>query len=329
MKFIVTNDWHLSSRAPSSRLDNYQDELFELLDQIQKLALKLHAHVVVPGDIFHTAGGVSWGLFLRLIQWAKPIKDAGLQIIAVAGNHDLKFNRLDTLDDLPLGVLFRMGVFENVDSFAAKIDGVTFVGVPFPTSFEQRIWTNFESEVGTPRDRPAVLLTHCFAAPAAGEFFGEPVWGYGDLAKLPFDVFCFGHDHSDGGVVEVEGKFFINLGALSRGSIAHDDVNRDIKVALVEIPDPVVVGALMEPKPPTITVQQIRLNYRPAEEIFDLKRKAELDAEKAQIVQFVETLDAQLTTIPAADTLSDRVGRLGLSNAVRERVLVYLDDANG
>lgn len=318
MKFLVTNDWHLSSRAPSSRLDNYQDELFELLDQIQQLALKLRAHVVVPGDIFHTAGGVSWRLFLRLLSWAQPLRDAGLRILAEVGNHDLKFNRLDTLDDLPLGVLFRMGVFYRVSSQPIVVEGVTFYGVPFPDSFKAEAWAPDAHQHVV---RPAVMLTHCFAAPQAGDYFGEPVWGYNDLAQLPYDVWCFGHDHTDGGVVEVDGVYFVNLGALSRGSISHDDVGRDIKAALVDME--VDQGSHV-----VTTVKQIRLKYRPASEIFDLTRKAQLDAEKQQITQFVETLDAQLASMAVTqpDAIADRVGQLGLPNAVRERVLAYLED---
>lgn len=322
MKFIACNDLHLASRPPASRTDTYADELLDLLNQMASLAIKVEAKaLLVAGDIFHHKAKIGFPLLISLVAWSRRLRDAGIRVLTIPGNHDLLHNRYESLDAQALGLVYAAGVMENVSCREgldgsvrfedAKVEGdVSVLGIPFPDAFDWQCWM----KLPRPQGGAAILMAHCFASPTGGEYFGEPVLRYSDLAELPYDIFVFGHDHSDGGVHKVGNKWFINLGAISRGSLTGEAVERDVKCALIDTLDQ--------------TVRQVRLKYRPAAEIFDLALKEKRDKERAHVEQFVEQLTADLlahTTVNAS--LTDRLSAMDLPQAVRARVVQYIEAA--
>jgi predicted phosphodiesterase len=317
MKFITINDLHLAGRAPVSRIDDYNDELFELLDQVALLAKKIEAKaVLIAGDIFHQKSRIPIAVLVRLLRWCDDLHLENIQVCAVAGNHDLIHDRIESLPTQPLGLVFATRAMENVAEYPVWLsdDGVPvgIYGLPYPAATEWSAWEGLGRAVIPNGDTVRIVLAHCFASPTGGSYFGEPVIPYVRLAtEMPFQFFVFGHDHSDGGAVRIGDKWFINLGAISRGSLAQDDIDREIKCAIIDT----AAGS----------VQQVRLQYRPASEIFDLDLKARRDRENVEIQAFVAQLKADLTTTATqALSLDERLKALALSDAVLRRSLGYL-----
>jgi hypothetical protein len=213
-------------------------------------------------------------------------------------------------------------VFKNVSYAPVRYDGapgdgsrdVTIVGVPFPDAEK---WENFaraaEARLKECKEGRALLMAHCFATPQGGSYFGQPIHPYGLFNDLPFDVFHFGHDHSDHGVAQMGDKQFINIGSISRGSLAMDDLKREPKIALVEFGD-------------TVTVKQIKLRVTAASEIFDLALKAQKDREKSEVEAFVGQLQDDLR-VAGPVSFAARLGQMDLADNVRVKVQSYLDSA--
>lgn len=125
---------------------------------------------------------------------------------------------------------------------------------------------------------------------------------------------CFGHWHKDQGICEIEGKKFVNQGAVSRGSLVRENTERTPQVAVIEaLPD-------------GIQVRTVKLIVPPAAEVFDLERKTKQEAENTRIDQFITQLDASLTGDPTLD-VETQIRTLGFAAAVRERALGYLERA--
>lgn len=316
MKFVLTNDIHLSHRGPQSRLDDWQEAIFGKLDQVAKVAIKTQAKgVCIAGDIFHHKSRIAYGTVLRLMVWAFELKRQGIEILTIPGNHDEVHDRLDSIESQPLGLLYASGAFRNVSYEPVRFgNAVSIVGVPYPDAMDL---ANFQ-KAAEARQRieggRALLMAHCFATPAGGTYFGQPMHRYADLMDLPFDVFHFGHDHSDHGVAQAgTGQFFINIGSLSRGSLAQDDLKREVKIALVDFAD-------------TITVKQIKLKIAPVNEIFDLALKAQKDREHKEVEAFVGQLHNDLA-LAGPVSFKDRLGKMELPDTVRTRVVSYLDAA--
>lgn len=326
MKFVACNDIHLASRPPASRTDNYAEELFDLLDQMALLAKKVEAKaLLIAGDIFHHKAKIGIPVLIRLVEWSRDLRHAGIRVLTIPGNHDLLHNRYETLDEQALGLIYSVGAMENVSCREGHDGSVRFkdpadpncvegdvvvMGIPFPDAFDWQCWMKLPRHQGG----VSILMAHCFASPKGGEYFGEPVLRYDDLAILPYEIFIFGHDHTDGGVHKVGNKFFINLGAISRGSLTGEVIERDVKCALIDTFEQ--------------TVRQVRLKYRPAGEIFDLVLKEKRDKERAHIEQFVEQLTADLLTHTTVNaTLTDRLSAMDLPQEVRARVSQYIEAA--
>lgn len=314
MKFVIANDIHLSLKAPSSRTDDYTNTILGKMNQLLTLAIKTKAvAILLAGDIFNEKTRVPTLLIYHLLRWCNQVKEAGIRIIAIPGNHDLSNDRYDSLPGQPLGLLFEFGIMEDCSFRTISIGDVAIVGIPYPAAKNRSSWDSLPS----PPEPRKIVMGHCFATPTGGEYYGEPMLSYQSLAELPFDVFIFGHDHRDNGIYSVNDKLFINVGGLSRGSQTRENISRDVKCALLEIDGGSPSRAF-----------QIRLNYRPANEVFDLTLRAQKEREAEQIEKFVGQLDSDLIGLdPKNFDFGERVKSMPLSDEVRVRVLAYLEAA--
>lgn len=260
MKILHTNDWHVWHRTPASRLDNWPETIFGKLDQIAQIAEIEHVDVIaVAGDIFHSVHVPYW-VTVRLLNWAERVRAVVSEVVAIPGNHDERFDRRDSLPTTPMGALFQSGLFRDVSEEPFLVDDVQFVGLGWPEAKSMANWVELGAKV---HDGPVVALGHTFASKTGGQIFKSPVLSYGALAALPIDVFHFGHDHSGQGTMWVGEKLFLNFGALGRGSLAAEELTRDLRVAITTVLPRTVPAAKF-----------VRLKYRPSEEVFDLRRYA-------------------------------------------------------
>jgi DNA repair exonuclease SbcCD nuclease subunit len=324
MKLLLTNDLHLSHRGPQSRLDNWQETVFHKLGQIEALALKLNvAAILIAGDIFHSKSKITFATLFRLMVWGYRLKAAGVRVIP--GNHDEVHDRYESLESQPLGVLFQSGAFENVSYAPVVLDEtaddtdpqtkltVSVSGLPYPQAMHR---DEFDKLPPHPNCEVNILMAHCYATVEGGSYFGEPIHSYTELATLPYEIFHFGHDHSDHGVVEIGGKHFVNIGALTRGSIAQDDANRAVKVALVTVTAPW-----------HIQIQQVRLKHQPAHEVFDLDLHAKRQRESSEIQALVGAIAGDLAGVITSHDFKDIVGQMKLADKVRDRAIKYIEES--
>ena len=73
-KYLLVGDLHLSDKAPSSCTDSYSDDLFELLEQIRRIAFRYKAiAVVIAGDVFHNKAPsrTAHRVVRRFIAWCR------------------------------------------------------------------------------------------------------------------------------------------------------------------------------------------------------------------------------------------------------------------
>ena len=166
-------------------------------------------------------------------------------------------------------------------------------------------------------DEALIALVHALAGENppdhVEDFFGEPVFRYDRLiAKEGPDCWCFGHWHKDQGIVEIKGRHFVNQGAVSRGALVRENLERDPKVALIEVTED------------GVTVTPIPLKVAPATEVFDLEKKERREREGAIIEQFAAKLQASGEIDPSAD-IEQTVRTMAFDADVRDLALEYLE----
>lgn len=318
LAFLFRTDVHAADKSPDSWKGDYPSEIWSNLEQIGELA-KLHraAAVLDGGDFFHVKAPTrnSHGLVAKVsrIHAGYPCPTYSIE-----GNHDIAYNNLDTIERQPLGVLYEAGVFRHLreEEFVDGDCRVRVVGVPY---VPDRGLEYLRSLKKKPGDTRLIAIVHALAGsnpPAHVEdFFGEPVFRYGDLLfdDGP-DVWCFGHWHKDQGIELIEGRWFVNQGAVSRGALVRENLERTPKVALIT-----VAGS-------DLNVDSIPLKVAPAKEVFDLDRKERRDKEGEIIERFVRRLEEDAKFDPAA-SIETSVQSLEFAPEVRSLALQYLERA--
>lgn len=329
MKFITGTDLHLTSGRPSSRIDtDFPEELFELLEQLLQAAIAVSARaILLPGDITHVRRRIEYEVLARFIGWCFRCKKSGIDVLGIPGNHDLLLNRYETLESTPLGLFFQVGAVRNLSTTRADAEAsivyysrephlnasASVEGVPFPDAFSLDKWRSLSPGIpGCQR----IVMGHCFANRDAGVFFGDPVHSYEQLLDASgADYIVLGHDHTDRGVAQFGGpngpRYVIDIGALSRGSMDKSGITRVLKFCVIDTD--------------ARSVQAYRLNYRPAEAIFDLAKREREEQEAEQVQTFIAQLQADLAT--TGTPVASKLDGLSLPSDVRDRVEAYIEQA--
>lgn len=319
VSFIFRTDVHASDVAPVSWKGDYAGEIWSSLDQIGELARKYAVTAVLDGgDFFHVKAPTQNSHALvgkvSFIHQEYPCP-----VYCVEGNHDIKHNNLETLDQQPLGVLYHAKVFQHLREVSFESEGVRVRVVGFPYSPFRRL--EELQALKKQGDEYLVAVVHALAGenpPAhVDEFFGEPVFRYGELSSRDGpDVFCFGHWHKDQGIVNIGHQWFVNQGAVSRGALSRENLSRTPKVALLDF------------SPTGVKVSSLPLKVLPASEVFDLEKKSQREAEKRSIEQYVERVRADLQG-STTDSEEDLIKSLNFARDIHEAALHYLQLARG
>lgn len=317
MKLLFRTDCHVSDRSPASWKGDYQAEVWDLLTQVGELAEKHNVDAVIDGgDYFHVKAATrnSHALVART---AALHGNYHCPVYHVEGNHDLAHNNLDTVDKQPIGVLYESGVFKQLrDVTFEGPDKTRVVGFPYAPN---RTLDELRA-VRKEGDERLIAVVHQLAAKAppgrVEEFFGEPVFKYEDLIYDDGpDVWCFGHWHIDQGIEVLDGRYFVNVGALSRGALVKENLTRRPKVVIIET-GPTGIEA----------VEAVPLRVLDATEVFDLEKKERQEKRHEAIEAFARTLRHQ-QELDTSASLEDTIGSLAVSQEVSALMLEYLERA--
>lgn len=317
INFVWRTDVHLSDRAPSSRTDDWADTVFDKLGQTRELAREIGAVALLDGgDFFHikSPGRNSHALVNRT---AEHHANYPCPVYCTPGNHDAVYGDYSFLPQQPLGVLYSTGVFKRLyDEHEAVFtkDGITVrvVGVPYHgTSYDMSRFARIRKG-----DEDILLcVAHVLASHKGGTMFeGEDIIKYADLVDTAPDVYLFGHWHKDQGVTEIEGKQFVNIGSLTRGSLSQDEVERK------------PAAAILRCSADGVEIEVHRLKVRPAEEVFDVEGRARQVKRQVEMDSFVTAIRDALQPPEEGETLTDTLaGMSDVPSEIRERALSYLE----
>jgi predicted phosphodiesterase len=238
----------------------------------------------------------------------------------IEGNHDLTANRLESLEEQPLGVLFADKTLHQLRHEVIEKDGlkVSLVGIPYEENLDLKALKIPENKGYVAQ----ICLMHIYASLNSGMLFKERLYGYDELATLSPDIFILGHYHVDQGTYETAGKHFINLGSMSRGVLSEDSILHQPHIGFIKI-------SIDDEGVKSVLVRPIKLKIKPANEIFDLVKKEEEKKESVEMQEFVEKLAEEATkiTVEKSGEVTDLLAGMSLAKIIRERVLNYIQDA--
>lgn len=297
--YVLFNDLHLSDRAPNNCTDSYNDDLFDLLEQVAGIAAERDAAaIILAGDVFHikTPSRTSHATVLRLIEWARY---ALVPVWAVPGNHDLLHDRFDSLAGQPLGVCFASDAIQLLDGWIPDDNNQAVYGVPWLMSFDDVTVSQALKEY---RDR----ITRAGSPPHTLVVAHAPLYPPGH--ELPYEFYPvanwagsmnhtgtvhYGHVHEPHGIYTYNDVTFSNPGALSRGSLTEANLTRVPTIALWDSE--------------TGRTEHLPLKAKPADQVFLLAKANAVKKHNLDLSTFLKSVAATQLDITSTDTVINHV----------------------
>lgn len=319
ISLVWRTDVHIADVAPQSRTDDWAQTILGKLGQVGNIARQVKACAVLDGGDFFHFKSPSRNSHELISKVAHVHSEYPCPVYGNIGNHDLKYGSLEFLAESPLAVLFESGVFKRLyDQHEAVFcqNGVTVrvVGIPYHgTKYDRNRFTSI-----TKGDEDyLVVMVHCLASQAGGMMFeAEDIIGYQELVNLDPDVWCFGHWHKDQGITEIaRGKWVVNTGSMSRGSISQDDLTRKPSCVVLRF------------SPENVTFEQVALVVDPPEEVFNLAGRARAEARETTMADVVDRIKGKLNMREEGSVLDLVRDALQIPAPIRERAAHYLERA--
>jgi len=304
VNLVYTTDWHLTDIPPGKRQDDYRQAVMNKIRFHSALCHKLHGIGLCGGDVFHVKHPRSRANTHSLVEETiETLKTFPLQtVFGTVGNHDIQFDRLDTLPGQPLGVVIRSGAYHNLaeqpiifknadESVRVLVESVGYCG-----TLGALKWLH---ENGNPTSSPRITLDvnyrvaimHAYSK--AGDrtnLYTEPVIGYNELAELDFDIILWGHDHSRKETETVGNVTHVNLGSLARAAFSSDEIDRPVCATIISFGD---AGIKMKEK--HVPVQPLEIAFKAADRATEKVRKQEA------VTNFFTAMDEAVSDIESSD----------------------------
>lgn len=294
IKVITSSDEHISDLTPGFRKDDYKDAILSKLEWQGDFARRVGAHALIRGgDFFHVkaANKTTMGLMAKV---SSIHRSYPCPVYSIVGNHDMTRNDITTVGAQPIGVLFNSFVFFRIikESFFAGSLHVRVIGIDYDSYMDADVLKGaLEDDVDADY---RIAVVHALAENAPSErlqsFFNEHILDYRDLVfeGCP-DAYVFGHYHKDQGIQDHMGVKFVNLGAISRGSLNVDNVDREPKVALLTF------------NSQGMSIEEHVVPHRQSSEVFNFELKKQMEKERRSIDEFLHRLQENVSMSSGED----------------------------
>jgi DNA repair exonuclease SbcCD nuclease subunit len=320
IRLLTSSDEHLADLAPGFRKDDYRASILRKLEWQGGMARRFKANAVLRGGDFIHVKAANKTTYATMVAATEIHQRYSCPTHAISGNHDMSYNDPLSIPRQPVGMLFESGIFRQMKDVVFEDDTlrVRVVGVEYTTDLDVAGLHDLVRK--KPGDTYTVAFVHALAAMAPEEkiqsFFHERIFDYRDLVfeGCP-DVYVFGHYHKDQGIVDHMGVKFVNLGAVSRGALTFENMERQPKVALIRASSQ------------GIFVEEQVIPHEDASKVFDLERKKKLEHERRSLDDFISQFRAN-AAMPDAEGLEARkASLLQFPEDLRSLVLETLEEA--
>jgi exonuclease SbcC len=249
LRLLYFGDKHERVTAPENRLDvDYQDtqrrKTLEIIDIGKKYGVSAYLQ---PGDFLDSPNPPLDYVADVMRLWTGDVMTNDIEqfenkmppLVGLAGNHELFGNNLKTLPKTMIGFLNRLGMMHFATKekpyFLKTEDGATVAITG----------THYHLDIDSPEHIDDYIVKE-----KLGDFHIHIVHGYlsdkskGDMfahtlidhiRHTKADVTISGHDHIGFPLTEVDGKWFVNPGAIPRMSNDLKEMKRKPKVLLMDI----------------------------------------------------------------------------------------------
>lgn len=264
MKFLLTGDWHFTTKSPENRLDDYWTTIQNKVNEIFEIANDYNVKAILqPGDLFDSAY-VSYAVSGYL---GSKISNFVGDFISVPGQHDLRFHNSEN-HNTPFHMLWKSSL----------------VNKPFMEYPEENIaiyGAGWGEDIPSIKDDRClnILLTHrMIIRDEKGKLWdGQEDYSLADglLQKTGFDLIVSGDNHQSFMSKTKKGRL-VNCGSLLRSTIAQKDHK-----PVVYIFDTM-----------NCAVEKIELTIGSFDQVMDLEKRERNEKRDEKLNRFIEQLQS-------------------------------------
>lgn len=318
-KLLFFTDSHYTGRNPASRKDNLFETSLRKTNDIIQIGIDNDVDVYMHGgdffdtpDISDNIAGIVGELYRKF-----PKK-----VIVVPGNHDIRGNNINTLEQTKLGLLGRLGIVQILN-YGQKVifekDGMTFQITGSPSHFginrNKEMFILKEKETGID---VAIHVAHAMILRDSANF-GDYVPVNEIQNETKADITLSGDFHLGFNTIHHQGKYFANPGAMVRKYSFLEEIERTPQVALVTVDDDKNISIRMIPLK---TAQS-------GHDVLDRSRIMLQKEYQQKIVSFKQTIVSSwdMPFMDVLDAIQYMAKETQLEEDILQEILKRIDDA--
>lgn len=263
MKFLFFGDKHERATTPENRIGDYQHDMLLKTQEIIDIGKEHEVTAFLqPGDfwdspnppldyasevmkrwtnidLFNALGKLTSGNEEDIKEITNSFKKDYIPMVGVVGNHELFGNNIKTLPKTMAGFINKLGLMQ----FATKENPVFFTtedGLKIAIT-----GTHYHLDIDSPeyiddyvvKEKLGDYHIHIIHGMLSDKDMGEYIRHtlIDSIRHTKADITLAGHDHIGFPITEVDGKYFVNPGAIPRLSNDLKEIGRQPKVLLIDI----------------------------------------------------------------------------------------------
>ncbi|MDO5713482.1 MAG: metallophosphoesterase [Tissierellia bacterium] len=283
MKFLYFTDSHIRGTAPKSRKDDFFQTVLNKTREIFRIAKERDVDYMLHGGDLFDRPDISIAV---VGEFAKVLMEMPCPLYIVSGNHDIYGHNPKTLSRTMLGFLSNLGFLELLnDKTTILSKGDTKVQITCaPYQFDMDKDPENKPYIVKSVDEScdfAIHICHGFLIDQPMHH-GIPHTLISDIIDTKADITLSGHLHHGFKTQYINGKYFINPGAIVRISNSLREIKRRPKVLLLECN-----------KGADIVIEEIYLkSAKPADEVLDRTEIEQHQFKKSKLHDFKEIVDS-------------------------------------
>lgn len=250
-KIAFVGDPHLSSKTPSSRLDDYAITTIDKLDKLLNLCKKNKiTHVVLLGDLFNTPTDTL--LYVnRVMQKFKEFERNNIFVFSILGNHSVSNMKHENKDKSSEGVLYTSKLVRELQ----------YEPFTSPSGYSIGLYGfHYSQPIGLPSKGDKINI--CVAHKGYNESYDGSLTKTSCL-ELGYNIYALGHFHQPYDFVRDVNYMVVRPGRFMRNTADDFNMTNNINIDVVHFQ-----GTLDRP---LITTERLTLDIEEYSKVFSTK----------------------------------------------------------
>ena len=306
MKLLYFTDSHIRATNPKNRIDDFYDTLKDKFEEILEISFKESVDYILHGGDLFDRPDTSISV---VSDFSKILQKFKVPIYIISGNHDIFGHNTKTLNRSMLGLISELGVVNLVNDkkiILEKDVKVQLTGYPYSFFMDEE--ENRDKYKVLERNKEVDYMIHMTHGFLIDKPFMDKVSHtlISDIIDTKADITLGAHYHYGFETTLIDGKYFINPGAIVRISNSTVELKRKPKVVIIELTD-------------KINIKEIYLKTAlPSSVVLDVEEMKRHKLKRNKIYEFKEIIDST-TDLNKLDIYEILV-QIAKNNSIDEKV---------